>query len=65
MMSIVELDPLTLKLYPGATHDRDVSEDPMVEEFVASLVGSPIDVWPSLAPPINFSDPQPPDEAPC
>jgi hypothetical protein len=45
---IVEPDPLTLTLYSGAMHDRDISEDPMVEEFVASLVGSPIVVWPSL-----------------
>ena len=45
---IVEPDPLTLTRYPGATHDRDISEDPMVEEFTASLVGSQIIVWPSL-----------------
>ena len=37
---MVEPDPLMLMLYPGATQDRDISEDPMVEEFVASLVGS-------------------------
>ena len=45
---IVEPDPLTLTMYPGATHDRDISEDPMVEEFAASLVGSRIVAWPSL-----------------
>jgi hypothetical protein len=45
---IIEPDPLTLTLYPDATHDRDITEDPMVEEFVASLVGSRIGMWPSL-----------------
>jgi hypothetical protein len=45
---IAEPDPLMLMLYPGDTHDRDISEDPMVEEFVVSLVGSPIVTWPSL-----------------
>jgi hypothetical protein len=37
-----------LMLYLGATQDRDISEDPMVKEFVASLVGSQIVAWPSL-----------------
>jgi hypothetical protein len=45
---IVEPDPLTLTLYPDATHDRDFTENPMIEEFVASLVGSRIVAWPSL-----------------
>ena len=35
-------------LYPDATHDPEITEDPMVEEFTASLVGSRIVVWPSL-----------------
>ena len=37
---MVEPDPLTLTWYSSATQDRDISEDPMVEEFAASLVGS-------------------------
>jgi hypothetical protein len=41
-------DLLTLTLCPDATHDRDISEDPMVEEFVALLVDSHIVMWPSL-----------------
>ena len=45
---MVEPDPLTLTLYLGATQDHDISEDLMVEEFAASLVGSQIIVWPSL-----------------
>jgi hypothetical protein len=47
-MGIVESNPLTLTLYPGIMHDRDISEDPMVEEFAASLVGSRIVAWPFL-----------------
>ena len=39
---IVEPDPLMLMLYMDATHDRDITEDPMLEEFAASLVGSRI-----------------------
>jgi hypothetical protein len=47
---IVEPDPLTLTLtlYSDATHDRDIMEDPMLEEFAASLVGSWFVVRPSL-----------------
>ena len=45
---MVEPDPLTLTLYPGATQDRDISEDPMVEEFAALFFGSQIVAWPSL-----------------
>jgi hypothetical protein len=45
---IVEPDPLTLTLYTDATHDRDITEDPMLEEFTASLVGSRIVAWLSL-----------------
>ena len=45
---IVDLDPLTLTLYPDATHDRDITEDPLLEDFAASLVGSRIVAWPSL-----------------
>ena len=45
---MVEPDPLTLTWYSSATQDRDISEDPMVEEFAASLVGSQIIAWPSL-----------------
>ena len=37
---IIEPDPLTLTLYLDATHDRDITKDPMLEEFAASLVGS-------------------------
>jgi hypothetical protein len=47
-IGIVEPDPLTLTLYPDATHDRDITEEPMLEEFAASLVGSRIIAWPSL-----------------
>ena len=45
---IVQLDPLTLTLYPDAMHDRDITEDLMLEEFAALLVGSRIIAWPSL-----------------
>ena len=63
---MVEPDPLTLTLYPGATQDRDISEDPMVEEFTASLVGSQIIVWPSLEHlPSTSATLQLPDEAPA
>jgi hypothetical protein len=31
---------LTLTLCPGATHGRDIMEDPMLEEFAASLTSS-------------------------
>jgi hypothetical protein len=56
---------LTLTLYPGATHDHDISEDPMVEEFIASLIGCPIVVWPSLEHlPSTSATPQPLEEAP-
>jgi hypothetical protein len=41
-------DPLMLAQYLGDTHDRATTEDPMVEEFAASLVGSPIVAWPFL-----------------
>ena len=62
---MVEPDPLTLTLYPGATQDRDISEDPMVEEFVASLVNSQIVTWPSLEHlPSTSATLQLPDEAP-
>jgi hypothetical protein len=44
--SIVEPDPLTL--YPDTKHDRDITEDPMLEEFAVSPVGSLINAWPSL-----------------
>ena len=44
---IVEPNPLTLTLYSDATH-RNIMENPMVEEFVALLVGSRIVVWPCL-----------------
>ena len=37
---MVEPDPLMLTLYPGTMQDRNISEDPMVEEFIASLVDS-------------------------
>ena len=39
-------DPLTL--HPDTTHGRDITEDPMLEEFVASLTSSRIVAWPSL-----------------
>ena len=45
---MVEPAPLTLMLYSSAMQDHDISEDPMVEEFAASLVGSWIVSWPSL-----------------
>ena len=45
---IVQPDPLTLTLYPDATHGRDITEDPMLEEFAASLASSRIVAWPSL-----------------
>jgi len=45
---IVEPDPLTLTLYLDATHNRDITEDLMVEEFTALLVSSQIIMWPSL-----------------
>jgi hypothetical protein len=45
---IVEPDPLTLTLYPDATHDCDITEDSMIEEFAASLVGGRIIAWPFL-----------------
>ena len=44
----VQPDPLTLMLYLDATHGRDITEDPMLEEFVASLASSRIVAWPSL-----------------
>jgi hypothetical protein len=47
-MGIIEPDPLMLTLYLNAMHDRDIMEDPMLEEFAASLVGSRIIAWPSL-----------------
>jgi hypothetical protein len=63
-IGIAEPDPLTLMLYLGATHDRDISEDPMVEEFIASLVGNPIVAWPSLEIlPSTLVTPQLSDEA--
>jgi hypothetical protein len=63
---MVEPDPLTLMLYPGATQDHDISEDPMIEEFAASLVGSQIIAWPSLERlPSTSATPQLSDEAPA
>jgi hypothetical protein len=47
-MGIIEPDPLTLTLYPDAMHDHDIMEDPMLEEFTASLIGNRIVTWPSL-----------------
>ena len=44
----VEPNPLTLTLYPDATHDRDIAEDPMIKEFTASLVSRRIVAWTSL-----------------
>jgi hypothetical protein len=53
-----------LKLYPDATHGRDITEDLMLEEFAASLASSRIVAWPSLerllSPPVA---PQLQDEA--
>jgi hypothetical protein len=64
-MGIVQPDPLTLMLYSDAMHGRDITEDPMLEEFVGSLASSRIIVWPSLerllSPPVA---PQLQDEAP-
>jgi hypothetical protein len=37
---IVEPNPLMLTLYLNATHDCNIMEDPIIEEFAASLVGS-------------------------
>jgi hypothetical protein len=37
-----------LTLYSDATRDRDITEDLMLEEFTASLVGGRIIVSPSL-----------------
>jgi hypothetical protein len=53
-----------LKLYPDATHDRDIKEDPMLEEFTASLVGGRIVGWPSLECLLSPLTPQQQDEAP-
>jgi len=54
-----------LTLYSDATHGRDITEDPILEEFAASLASSRIVAWPSLerllSPPVV---PQPQDEAP-
>jgi hypothetical protein len=47
-MGIIEPDPLMLTLYSNAMHDRDITDDPMLEEFAASLVGTRIIAWPSL-----------------
>ena len=63
---MIEPDPLTLTLYPGATLDRDILKDPMVEEFAVSLVDSQIVAWPSLEHlPSTSVTPQLPDEAPA
>ena len=63
---MVEPDPLTLTLYSGAMQDRDISEDPMVEEFAALFFGSQIVAWPSLEHlPSTSATPQLPDEAPA
>jgi hypothetical protein len=62
----VKPNPLMLTLYPDATHDRDISEDPMVEEFAASLIGGRIVTWPSLERLLSPSAlPQLQDEAPA
>jgi hypothetical protein len=39
---------LTLTQHPDATHGRDITEDPMLEEFAASLASSRIVTWPFL-----------------
>lgn len=46
--SFVEPDPLTLTLCLDVTHDRDIMEDPMLEEFAAMLVGTQVVTRPSL-----------------
>jgi hypothetical protein len=45
---IVHPDLLTLMPCPDATHGRDIMEDPMLEEFTASLASNRIVAWPSL-----------------
>ena len=50
---IVQPNPLMLTMYPDATHGRDITEDPMLEEFVASLASSRIVAWPSLERPLS------------
>jgi hypothetical protein len=47
-MDIVQPNPLTLILYPDATCGHDITKDPMLEEFAASLASSRIVAWPSL-----------------
>jgi hypothetical protein len=37
---IARPDPLTLTLRTDATHVRDITKDPMLEEFAASLTNS-------------------------
>ena len=53
-------------LYSDATHGRDITENPMPEEFTTSLASSRIVAWPSLerrlSPPVA---PQLQDEAPA
>ena len=43
-----ELDPLTLTPYLDAMHSRNITKDPMFEEFTASLASSRIIAWPSV-----------------
>jgi hypothetical protein len=49
-------DPLTLTLCPGAAYVRDITEDPMLEEFAASIVSTRLVTGPSsqraVSPPV-------------
>lgn len=37
-MGNIEPDPLKMTLYPNATCGCNITEDPMVKEFIASLI---------------------------
>jgi hypothetical protein len=62
---IAQPDPLTLTLYPGTAHVRGITEDPMLEEFAASIASTRLITGPSferaMSPPMA---PSLQDEAP-
>jgi hypothetical protein len=45
-MVLVELNPLTLTPYKGASLDHDITEDPMLVELATSLASSQIVMCP-------------------
>jgi hypothetical protein len=62
MMVLVELDPLMLTPRTDITVDRDITEDPMLVELVASLASSQVVSWP---PPVTQPTDVEPAEVTC